>query len=737
MTSIQTQLNQQFNQAFRLAFGADLPLPEEPLVVPASNPKFGDYQCNAALPLAKPLQRQPREIAQALIEQLHLEPWCEAPAIAGPGFINLRLKTDYLAAQLTRRLTDARLGVERAKVPQTVIVDFSSPNIAKEMHVGHLRSTIIGDSIARILEFQGHDVVRLNHVGDWGTQFGMLISYLGEAYPDALTTADALELGDLVTFYKKAKQRFDEDEDFKATAREAVVRLQAGDDESRRAWQLLCDQSRREFQTIYDRLDIQISERGESFYNPLLPGVVELLESKGLVEEDNGAKCVFLEGFTNKEGNPLPLIVQKSDGGYNYATTDLAALQYRITQDGGDRLVYVTDSGQANHFAQVFQVARRAGILTDDVQVVHVPFGLVQGEDGKKLKTRSGETIKLKDLLDEAIDQTYGDLDQRLQEEDRSEIADFKRHVAQVVGISAVKYADLSQNRTSNYIFSYQKMLDLKGNTSPYLLYAYARIQSIARKGKAQAKPAVTALSVRYTPPKKITQSSAMPALTVALFFQKLGDFGNYALETSRAIESLAPIAQQLAGLRRFEWRAIVWTTVAVLGGVLLSDGVLALHAALHSVPLLAPLMGLVGCFATGQFAWKFLLFAQGRQRLTAGIAQTKAELLGPVEPTPLLSPTCLEAPEIQLTTTEEVALAKHILQLSDVLQAVEQDLLPNRLCQYLFELSQKFNQFFEQCPVLKSEEPLRSSRLALCDLTARTLELGLSLLGIPVLERM
>lgn len=741
MTSIQAQLNQQFRQAFTAAFGTDVPLPEEPLVVPASNPKFGDYQCNAALPLAKPLQRKPRDIAQALVEQVQVTDWCEPPEIAGPGFINLTLKPDYVATQLTERLEDKRLGVDRVKAPQTVIVDFSSPNIAKEMHVGHLRSTIIGDAIARILEFQGHDVVRLNHVGDWGTQFGMLISYLREAYPDALTTADALDLGDLVIFYKKAKKRFDEDEDFKATAREAVVRLQAGDEESRRAWQLLCDQSRREFQKIYDRLDIQLTERGESFYNSLLPDVVELLESKGLVEEDGGAKCVFLEGFTNKEGNPLPLIVQKSDGGYNYATTDLAALQYRIMQDGGDRLIYVTDSGQSNHFTQVFQVARRAGILTDEVQVVHVPFGLVQGEDGKKLKTRSGETIKLKDLLDEAIDRTYQDLDRRLNEENRSETEAFQQQVAQTVGISAVKYADLSQNRTSNYIFSYQKMLDLKGNTSPYLLYAYARIQSIARKGRVQAEPESSALTLRYTPPAELAQTPAMPALTAVLLLKKVGDLGNYALEVSRSVESLEPIAQQLAGLRQVEWRAIGWTSVAIVGGFLLSDVVLSIHAALHTVPLLAPLMCLAGFFATGQFAWQFLLFAQGRRRLAASVTETKVKMLGPVETPPLLAPTPVETtvttPEIQLTEPEEVALAKHILQLSEVLQEVEQDLLPNRLCDYLYDLSRKYNKFYEECSVLDVEEPLRSSRLALCDLTARTLRLGLSLLGIPVLERM
>jgi len=579
------QLQTRFSEALVTAFGSDF-TETDPMVVPASNPKFGDYQSNVSLSLAKRLEQQPRAIAEQIVKHLDITDICQTPTIAGPGFINLTLEPTYLTKQLNTIQIDPRLGLEKIKQPQRVIVDFSSPNIAKEMHVGHLRSTIIGDSIARILEFQGHDVLRLNHVGDWGTQFGMLITYLREAYPAALTTADALDLGDLVKFYRQAKQRFDNDEEFCETSRQEVVKLQAGAEDSRRAWQLLCEQSRREFQIIYDLLDIQLTERGESFYNPLLPAVVQDLEKLELLEEDNGANCVFLEGFTNKQGKPLPLIVQKSDGGYNYATTDLAALRYRIQQDEANRIIYVTDGGQANHFAQVFQVAQRAGWLTNQVEVVHVSFGLVQGEDGKKLKTRSGETVRLRDLLDEAIAHARTEMETRLKEEEREETEEFIAHVSQVVGLSAVKYADLSQNRTSNYIFSYKKMLTLQGNTAPYMLYAYARIQSISRKG-------------------------------------------NIDLEQ--------------------------------LGG----DA-------------------------------KILL-------------QEDAELI----------------------------LGKHLLQLGEVLLDMEQDLLPNRLCQYLYELSQKFNRFFEQCPVLKTEEPQRTSRLGLCNLTARTLKLGLSLLGIQVLERM
>jgi arginyl-tRNA synthetase len=585
MTSILEQLKTAVSQALVAAFGAEF-ADVDPLVVAASNPKFGDYQSNVALALPKQLKQAPRAIAEKVIAQLQVNDMCETPEIAGAGFINFTLKPTYLASLLKEIYPDERLGIELASTPQKVVVDFSSPNIAKEMHVGHLRSTIIGDSIARILEFRGYDVLRLNHVGDWGTQFGMLIAYLREAYPEALTTANALNIEDLVSLYKQAKARFDEDLDFQETARNEVVKLQAGAADSLHAWELLCQQSRREFQIIYDLLDIQLTERGESFYNPFLPDIITQLDDRGLLEENDGAKCVFLEGFTNKDGDPLPLIVQKTDGGFNYATTDLAALKYRIDRDLAERIIYVTDSGQANHFAGVFQVAKKAGILPENIEVIHVPFGLVLGKDGKKIKTRAGKTIKLKDLLDEAVARAKSDLQARLAAEQREETAEFIDRVSQVVGISAVKYADLSQNRTSDYKFDYEKMLSLKGNTAPYLLYAYVRPQGIARKGNI--------------------------------------DF-------------------------------------------------------------------------------------------------TKLDLVS----------------TIVLETEAELVLTKHLLQLEDVIKEVEKDLLPNRLCQYLFELSQKANKFYEECPILNVEEPYKTSRLILVDLTARSLKLGLSLLGIPVLERM
>ncbi|MCZ8240694.1 MULTISPECIES: arginine--tRNA ligase [Microcystis] len=585
MTAIIQQIKERFSQSLVKSFGENFAA-TDPLIVAASNPRFGDYQCNISLSLAKELKQKPREVAATLLKNLEIDDLCQTPEIAGPGFINLTLKPSYLETQLKDLITDNRLGVATANPSQKIIVDFSSPNIAKEMHVGHLRSTIIGDCIARILEFRHHQVIRLNHVGDWGTQFGMLITYLQEVYPSALTQADALDLGDLVSFYKKAKIRFDEDENFKETARQAVVKLQSGDPQSRQAWQLLCQQSRREFQKIYDILDIKLTERGESFYNPYLETVIRELDQQGLLTEDNGALCVFLDGFTNKEGEPLPLIVKKSDGGYNYATTDLAAICYRVREDKAERIIYVTDAGQANHFAQVFQVAKKAGFLPDNVAVVHVAFGLVLGEDGKKLKTRSGETVKLQELLDQAISYSLADLEKRLASEEREETGDFIAKTAETVGLSAIKYADLSQNRNSNYVFSYDKMLNLQGNTAPYMLYAYARVQSISREG--------------------------------GINFQDLS----------------------------------------------------------ANSPLI-------------------------------------------------------------LKDESELILAKQLLQLPEVISAVEEDLLPNRLCDYLYELSKKYNRFYENCPVLKAAEPIKTSRLVLCDLTARTLKLGLSLLGIPVLERM
>jgi len=593
--TLEAQLRSAMQRAFPDAAAEAAGSGFDPQLAPASKPEFGDFQANGALPLAKPLGQPPRAIATAIVEQLKADPGfnelCLEPQIAGPGFINLTLRPELLAAEVQTRLGDQRLGVPGVDQGAPVVVDFSSPNIAKEMHVGHLRSTIIGDSLARVLEFRGHPVLRLNHVGDWGTQFGMLITHLKEVAPEALNTADAVDLGDLVAFYRQAKQRFDDDEAFQTTSREEVVKLQGGDPVSLKAWGLLCDQSRREFQKIYDRLDIRLSERGESFYNPYLESVVADLDAAGLLVVDDGARCVFLEGVSGKDGKPMPVIVQKSDGGFNYATTDLAAIRYRFGAapegDGARRVIYVTDAGQANHFAGVFQVARRAGWVPEDGRLEHVPFGLVQGEDGKKLKTRAGDTVRLRDLLDEAVERAEADLRRRLEEEGRSEDEAFIQHVATTVGLAAVKYADLSQNRITNYQFSFDRMLALQGNTAPYLLYAVVRIAGIARKG---------------------------------------GD-------------------------------------------------------------------------------------------LQAGSGSASEPL--------------------QFSEPQEGALVRELLKFDSVIAEVEEELLPNRLCTYLFELSQVFNRFYDQVPVLKAEPAALRSRLALCRLTADTLKLGLGLLGIPTLERM
>jgi len=393
----------------------------------------------------------------------------------------------------------ARCGVAVAQPVQNVVVDYSSPNIAKEMHVGHLRSTIIGDTLARLLQFRGHTVLRLNHVGDWGTQFGMLITHMREVVPDALAggAGTAVELQDLVAFYKQAKARFDADDEFKSISRAEVVKLQAGDAESLAMWKMLCDQSEVAFNEVYRTLAIDeaLQTRGESFYNGMLSDVVKHLDDAGMLQESDGAQCVFLDGYSNKDGEPLPMIVKKSDGGFLYATTDLAAIKHRAEQEEADRVLYVTDQGQSSHFEQVFKIARLAKLAPEGVSFEHVPFGLVLGEDGKKFKTRSGETVKLVALLDEAKSRARKDILARIEAEGRTEEDEFVERVANAVGIGAVKYADLTMNRNSNYRFSFDKMLALNGNTAPYMMYAYARIRGIQRKAATKLADSLGDLS--------------------------------------------------------------------------------------------------------------------------------------------------------------------------------------------------------------------------------------------------
>mmetsp|Transcript_18502 Transcript_18502/g.45826 ORF Transcript_18502/g.45826 Transcript_18502/m.45826 type:complete len:734 (+) Transcript_18502:141-2342(+) len=569
------------------------------MVTLATKAEFGDYQVNAAMGLAKNVGMNPRECASKIVEKImpKIEDCMEEPEIAGPGFINLRFKKNYLTAAAQAMAEDAsgRLAQPKSANPQKIVVDFSSPNIAKEMHVGHLRSTIIGDTLSNLLEFEGHEVVRLNHVGDWGTQFGMLVEHLRDEYPAALSieTSKDVNLGNLVELYKAAKKRFDVDEDFKTRAREGVVKLQAGNEEELAAWKALCAASRVEYQKIYDMLNIKgLTERGESFYNPYLNDVVKNLEEQGLAVESEGATAVFLDGYANKDGSPLPMLVRKSDGGFNYATTDLAAIRQRVEMEEGesaDRVLYVTDAGQSQHFEMVFSAAELAGYVPENSSLEHVPFGLVQGEDGKKFATRSGDTVKLKDLLDESV-RIAGD-DLRSRPENESIDAETIEKIARVVGVGAVKYADLSMNRESNYKFSYDRMLSLNGNTAPYMLYAYARICGIIRKSSGQESK------------------------------------------------------------DKIEWP---------------------------------------------------------------------------------------EASEIFITHDAELELIRNLVRLPDVLNEVERDLYTNRMCEYLFETTQKFSKFYENCSVNNAESPeIKASRMTICTATAGTIRLLLTLLGIEVVERL
>lgn len=608
-TDTRTLLAERVTKAMATAFGEDYA--KDAMLTPATDPKFGDYQCNAAMSLSKKVKQKPRDIATKILEHLNISDMCSTPQIAGPGFINFTLTDQYLNTRLNNMLVDrSRLGVDLRVPPQRVVVDFSSPNIAKDMHVGHLRSTIIGDTIAKVLEFLGHTTIRLNHTGDWGTQFGQLITYMREERPELLSdtengkgTMASAAIGDLVTFYRAANKRFKEDTEFKKKALAEVVQLQSGNPETLRAWKIICDLSRIEFQKIYDRLGISLTERGESFYNPFLGDIVEHLCDQGLAEKSDGAMAVFLEGdaFKGRDGSPLPVLVQKSDGGYLYATTDLAAVRYRVEDDKADRIVYVTDIGQSLHFQQIFSVARKASLAPANVSLEHIKFGIVQGADGKKFKTRAGDAPKLSELLDEARDRALAELVSRetMLKQKAAESGDELpparpqeelMESAEIIGIASVKYADLKNNRERNYKFSFDKMVQLEGDTAPAIMYGYARVQGIYRNAAAA---------------KGIEQEG-------------------------------------------------------VKAGV------------------------------------KFIF-------------ENDAEL----------------------------ALARKLITLPEVLSELERDLLPHVLCDYVYILRTRFNQFYEQCPVLhaKSEE-LQQSRLALCQLSADTLKLCLNLLGISTLNK-
>lgn len=537
--------------AFAAAGIADSPV----VLQPTKNAEHGDFQINGVMGAAKKAKQNPRELAQKVAEALADNAVIESAEVAGPGFINLRLRPEFLAQNIHAALNDARFGIAKTDKPQTVVIDYSSPNLAKEMHVGHLRSSIIGDSISRVLEFMGNTVIRQNHVGDWGTQFGMLVAYLVEQQKDNA----AFELADLEQFYRAAKVRFDEDPAFADTAREYVVKLQGGDETVLVLWKQFVDISLSHAQAVYDTLGLKLRPEdvaGESTYNNDLQPVVDDLVQKGLAVEDDGAKVVFLDEFKNKEGEPAAFIVQKQGGGFLYASTDLACLRYRVGTLHADRLLYVVDHRQALHFEQLFTTSRKAGYLPEDVKAEFIGFGTMMGKDGKPFKTRSGDTVKLVDLLDEAINraeqvvkeknpkwQLTTELEDGLKkissltnsdnlknklkynlENKKLEITlenDVVYHlpidkidkivrgaeeytdtalsdaekIARVVGIGAVKYADLSKNRTSDYVFDWDAMLSFEGNTAPYLQYAYTRVQSMFRKAGAWDATAPTVLT--------------------------------------------------------------------------------------------------------------------------------------------------------------------------------------------------------------------------------------------------
>jgi arginyl-tRNA synthetase len=571
METFQEQLSRKLSDALS---SAGLPFAGE--ITPATDPRFGDYQSNAAMVLAKQRGENPRNIAERIVSKLDVGEISEPPSVAGAGFINFTLKRGAVEKKIAKLLDDERLGVAPDSSPKKIVVDFGSPNVAKPMHVGHIRSTFLGDALARIAEFLGHDVIRDNHIGDWGTQFGMVI--WGWKNLLDLESLKRDPIAELVRIYKATNERATTDETLREAVRAELVKLQAGDPENFAIWKQCVDLSLQEFSKAYELLDVHYDiVRGESFYNDRLPSVVDRLLKKGLAEISEGAVCVFFRDIPELADKPA--IIRKSDGGFNYATSDIATVDYRINDLKRDTLWYVVGAPQTLHFKQIFQIARRDGNKAD---FRHISFGNVLGENRKLMKTRSGENVPLRDLLEEAVtraEKIVAEKNPELSEPERKEIA-------KIIGIGAVKYSDLSQYRMTDYVFSWDKMLALHGNTAPYLQNAYVRIRSIFRKD-----PSGTGIS---------------------------------------------------------------------------------------------------------------------RQGSVVAIP----------EPT-------------------ELGLAKKLTQFAEVVPQVLNDFRPNILANYLFELANSFHAFYEACPVLKAEEPARSSRLALCDLTGRLLRRGLKLLGIEAPERM
>ncbi|WP_394825566.1 arginine--tRNA ligase [Pendulispora albinea] len=555
--------------------------------------QHGDAQADLALGLSKRARKAPRAIAESIVAALPPNDLIERAEIAGPGFINFTFASPWLAKAATRLLDDPRLGVPQAATPERVVIDYSAPNVAKEMHVGHLRSTVLGDALARLFEFRGHTVIRQNHIGDWGTPFGMLIEHLIDLDVKVGDASSELALADLSSFYKAARKKFDEDPAFADRSRRRVVALQGGDAETLARWRTLVDISTRYFETVYEALDVTLQRKdvaGESLYNDKLAPLVAELEASGHARENDGALCVFPAGFTNKEGEPLPLIVRKSDGGFGYATTDLAAIRYRLFDLGATRLLYVVGAPQAQHFSMIFTAARELGWLKPSARAEHVAFGSVLGPDRRMLRSREGDAVRLVDLVSEAIARAESVLATKAPDLD----AETRAKVGKMVGVGSLKYADLSSDRVKDYVFDVDRMVSFDGNTSGYLQYAYARVRAIFRK-----------------------------------------------------VEGSVPVSGSL----------------------------------------------------------------------------------GPV----VLAP----AADNDAAARAERALVLNLLALAPAVQIVEDLLEPHRLAGYLYELATSFTSFYEKCPILSSTGELRASRLALAELTARTLSLALGLLGISVPERM
>ncbi|ERH26546.1 arginine--tRNA ligase [Aggregatibacter sp. oral taxon 458 str. W10330] len=532
--NIQSILSEKIKQAM-IAAGADAQC--EALVRQSGKVQFGDYQANGIMPAAKKLGLNPREFAQNVLDKADLQDIAEKTEIAGPGFINIFLKDTWLADNINRAVQDPKLGVHNPE-KQTVVVDYSSPNVAKEMHVGHLRSTIIGDAVVRTLEFLGNHVIRANHVGDWGTQFGMLIAYLEKMENEH---ASEMELSDLEAFYRAAKKHYDEDPVFAEKARNYVVKLQSGDEYCRTMWQKLVKITMQQNQHNYDRLNVTLTDKdvmGESLYNPMLPSIVEDLKKQGLAVEDDGALVVYLDEFKNKDGDPMGVIVQKKDGGFLYTTTDIAAAKYRYETLKAHRALVFSDTRQSQHMQQAWLITRKAGYVPDSFQLEHKNFGMMLGKDGKPFKTRSGDTVKLADLLDEAIERAGVLISQKSTALSEQEKAD----VIEAVGIGSVKYADLSKNRTTDYVFDWDNMLSFEGNTAPYMQYAYTRIRSIFNRSQIalseveQAKLSITdekerALAIKllqFEEAVQVVGKEGTPHVLCAYLYELAGVFSSF-----------------------------------------------------------------------------------------------------------------------------------------------------------------------------------------------------------------